>query len=355
MAFAGIEFSERGGGGVALICSEWLTPRKRHCFWPPIKSSFQFEKALIKRIPTNEQDWAQYEVSRCFFETDDFPKEKQKKTEFTSKVASDEDLNEVDYPIKRKISVVRRFYDSDDEDEGCKKTILQRPPQIKLMVNIEFAAVQSISLLKNCSSSISSPSTSSFIINEYDSDDILSKGMSDENSCNLEFNNNVIDCDKSKISTLSNVVEASVVPKEQNTLILKEHKILNSKPNTQRHQSFEPPLDILVGLPLRTVEDVLSLEKYLSNGDNLSALVSYLSTLGGRDLTNKTNIILRCLLTNEVAQLYSYRGTRLGKRALSTLNLKTVVVRAVQTGCSATENDVCSNIKVWLNHARGQN
>ncbi|KAF5292773.1 hypothetical protein FQA39_LY13818 [Lamprigera yunnana] len=120
---------------------------------------------------------------------------------------------------------------------------------------------------------------------------------------------------------------------------------------TQEGRS-KPEGNIPVGLPLRTVEDVLSLEKYLSNGDNLSALVSYLSTLGGRDLTNKTNIIFRSLLTNEVAQLYSYRGTGLAKRALSTLNLKTVVVRAVQTGCSATENDVCSNIKVWLKHTR---
>ncbi|KAF5277657.1 hypothetical protein FQA39_LY06150 [Lamprigera yunnana] len=261
----------------------------------------------------------QYEVSRCYFETDAFHKAKQKikKAEFTSEVASDVDLNEVDYPIKRKRSVVRRFYDSDDEDEGCKKTILQRPPQIKVSKQEAAACsvVQSISLPKNCSSSISSPSTLSFIIIEYDSDDILSKGMSDENSYNLEFINN----------------------------ILKELKILNSKPNTQRHQSFEPPLDISVGLPLRTVEDVLSLEKYLSHGDNLSALVSYLSTLGGRDLTNKTNIILTSLLTNEVAQLYSYRGTRLGKRALSTFNLKAVVLCAVQTGCSATENDVCSN------------
>ncbi|KAF5291931.1 hypothetical protein FQA39_LY14163 [Lamprigera yunnana] len=130
------------------------------------------------------------------------------------------------------------------------------------MVNIELAAVQSISLPKNCSSSISSPSTSSFRINEYDSDDILSEGMSDENSYNLEFNNNVIDCDRSKISTPSNdkLLKLLLFLKEQNTQILKELKILNSKPNTQRHQSFEPPLDIPVGLPLRTVEDVLSLE-----------------------------------------------------------------------------------------------
>ncbi|KAF5280837.1 hypothetical protein FQA39_LY17950 [Lamprigera yunnana] len=253
----------------------------------------------------------------------DFHKAKQKikKAEFTSEVASDEDQNEVDYTIKRKRSVVRRFYDSDDEDEGCKKTILQRPPQIKVSKQEAAArsAVQSISLPKNCYSSISSPSTSSFIINEYDSDDILSKGMSDENSCNFEFNNNVIDCDRSKISTPSND-KLRLFLKEQNTQILKELKILNSKPNTQRHQSFEPPLDIPVGLPLRTVEDVRSLEK--------------------------------SLLTNAAAELYSYRGTCLGKKALSTLNLKTVVVRAVQTGCSATENDVYSNIKVWLKHVK---
>ncbi|KAF5301232.1 hypothetical protein FQA39_LY10818 [Lamprigera yunnana] len=218
MAFTGIEFSERGGGGVALICSEWLTPRKRYCFWPPIKSSVQFEKALVKRIPTNEQDWTQYEVSRCFFETGIYG----------------------------------------------------------VYVNVfSQLAMQSISLPKNCSSSISFPSTSSFMIHEYDSDDVLSKGMSDENSCNLEFNNNVIDCDRSKISTPSNdkLLKLLLFLKEQNTQILKELKILNSKPNTQRHQSFEPPLDIPVGLPLRKVEDVLSLENYLSNGDNLSALV----------------------------------------------------------------------------------
>ncbi|KAF5279583.1 hypothetical protein FQA39_LY18276 [Lamprigera yunnana] len=174
-----------------------------------------------------------------FLRLDDFHKAKQKikKAEFTSEVASDENQNEVDYPIKRKRSVVRRFYDSDDEDEGCKKTILQRPPQIKVSKQEAAArsAVQSISLPKNCSPSISSPSTSSFIINEYDSDDILSKGMSDENLCNLEFNNNVIDCDRSKISTPSNdkLLKLLLFLKEQNTPILKELKILNSKPNIQ--------------------------------------------------------------------------------------------------------------------------
>ncbi|KAF5284398.1 hypothetical protein FQA39_LY17073 [Lamprigera yunnana] len=294
MAFTGIESSERGGGGVALICSEWLTLRKRHCFWPPIKSSVQFEKALIKRMPINEQDWMQYEVSRCFFETDDFHKAK--------KILKKQNLHQRWLVMKTRMKLITQ----------------SREKEVWfLMVNIEFAAVQSISFVNK--------STLSFIINEYDSDDILSK-------------------DK--------LLKLLLFLKEQNTQILKELKILNSKPNTQRHQSFEPPLDIPIGLPLRTVEDVVSLEKYLSNGANLSALVSYLSTLGGRDFTHKTNIILRSLLTNEVAQLYSYRGTRLGKRALSTLNLKTVVVRAVQTGCSATENDVCFNIKVWLKHAK---
>ncbi|KAF5272725.1 hypothetical protein FQA39_LY07752 [Lamprigera yunnana] len=139
-------------------------------------------------------------------------------------------LHKIDIPV----SVRFGFHDRPDRN-----TI----PAL-LMVNIEFAAVQSISLPKNCSSSISSPSTSSFIKNEYDSDDILSKGMSDENSCHLEFNNNVIDCGRSKISTPSNdkLLKLLLFLKEQNTQILKE-----------------PPLDIPVGLPLRTMEDVLSL------------------------------------------------------------------------------------------------
>lgn len=69
MSFTGVEFSAESGGGVALVCSHWLTPRKKECFWPPVKTNLHYDKCLTKCATPNENYWKLYSVSRCFFET----------------------------------------------------------------------------------------------------------------------------------------------------------------------------------------------------------------------------------------------------------------------------------------------
>jgi len=67
MAFVGIEFGSCGGG-VALVHSSWLTPRKQEVFWPPFKQQSQFNKALTKGTSPEESTWQLYPVKRSFFE-----------------------------------------------------------------------------------------------------------------------------------------------------------------------------------------------------------------------------------------------------------------------------------------------
>lgn len=69
--FVGIEFDEKNGGGVALIHSNWLTPRKREVWWPPFKQQEHYERSLKKGESPNE-NWLLYPVERTFFEEGKF-------------------------------------------------------------------------------------------------------------------------------------------------------------------------------------------------------------------------------------------------------------------------------------------
>lgn len=55
---------------------------------------------------------------------------------------------------------------------------------------------------------------------------------------------------------------------------------------------------------------------------------SFLSTLGGSNITAQSNKILRYLLTNELACNYNFVGQRQNnKTAFSNLKLKSVIIR----------------------------
>lgn len=63
--FIGIEFND---GTVALVHKCWLTPRKKHSFWPPYRQQKQYWQALrMGEEPTD--NWKLHEVTRSFFET----------------------------------------------------------------------------------------------------------------------------------------------------------------------------------------------------------------------------------------------------------------------------------------------
>lgn len=64
MAYTGVEFVD--DGSVALVCTEWFTPRKRQVFWPPFRTQDQYDKVL-KKLQTPDDTWTLYAVKRSFF------------------------------------------------------------------------------------------------------------------------------------------------------------------------------------------------------------------------------------------------------------------------------------------------
>ncbi|CAH2016561.1 unnamed protein product [Acanthoscelides obtectus] len=56
--------------------------------------------------------------------------------------------------------------------------------------------------------------------------------------------------------------------------------------------------------------------------------ILYISKLGRHDITNRTNIILRRLIFDNLAVRYNYLGTRQEKKAFKTSFLNKVVIRA---------------------------
>ncbi|KAF5286257.1 hypothetical protein FQR65_LT12741 [Abscondita terminalis] len=112
------------------------------------------------------------------------------------------------------------------------------------------------------------------------------------------------------------------------------------------------PRDFPTNLPLIDLNALECVEEYLKKIECFSKLVSFLSSLGGKDITNTTNNILRHILSNEVACSYSYFGKRSNKKAFANLGIKRAVIDAVKSNFPpAKEKDIEDVIKVWLKHS----
>lgn len=54
--FTLIQFDDNDGANLAVVSTNWLTPRKKEVFWPPYKNNTSFNKALKKHEEVNEEE-----------------------------------------------------------------------------------------------------------------------------------------------------------------------------------------------------------------------------------------------------------------------------------------------------------
>ncbi|CAH1106750.1 unnamed protein product [Psylliodes chrysocephalus] len=124
-----IQFDETGDNSVAVVDENWLTPLKRQVYWPPLKDTRIFRRALAEHQEVDSEIWKVYGVKKIFFQTDDIEKafRKEKEAQNFSDI-NDTDDNASNRPTKR---IIRRVIltDSDDSDEESRYS---RPPQIKI-------------------------------------------------------------------------------------------------------------------------------------------------------------------------------------------------------------------------------
>lgn len=65
--FVLVEFD--GEGELAIVRTNWLTPRRKEVYWPNVKKQNIFDKLLFDNCTPNYENWKLYAIRRCLFET----------------------------------------------------------------------------------------------------------------------------------------------------------------------------------------------------------------------------------------------------------------------------------------------
>ncbi|XP_018575572.1 uncharacterized protein LOC108914280 [Anoplophora glabripennis] len=300
------------------------------------KQQSQFNKAIKKGEKVDPETWKLYNVARCFYSSDDFEKicGKLKECEITSDIQSDVDDNATSVRVRNRIPNRKYIEVASDEDDNISESQLIRPPRIARKLDNP------------------SPCTS------RSSSSILTSQTIKENLCpgnkNILFHrtgDTTLSTDKENIEKLIQLQERNIELlmhiKEQNKQIL----ATISKQEKTREKSSLP--DLPVKFPVDTNNNLKILDEILrENTEIADCLCSYLSSLGGKDATNRTNRILKYILSDEVAKNYNFYGKRTEKEAFCHLTLCSIIVQSVKISHSGTsDKDVEDIIKVWLKHA----
>ncbi|XP_031357213.1 uncharacterized protein LOC116181090 isoform X1 [Photinus pyralis] len=390
MAYVGVEFDQEERGFVAIVSDKWLTPSKQHTYWPNYTTQYDYDKSLHRgELPVIDK-WQHTKLARIFFETDDYntAQRKIKLAEELSDVATDHEqtttnksTTSVCEKSKRKRVAPRRLYDDVDESDCSieEENILPKPPRISIEGRNNYNSNQILdtnpeSLPLRRSSSKTSKSIGSVQSNlspQHSSTFLRDKELStprstlSSRSCSSasstitlieeqqgsSFQSNPSTGKKRRALTDETIIDLFSCIKEQNKQILAWiQKQSNSSSESQINQNQDLPFV----LPITKSADLATTETCIKEKEIFNLLVSHLSRLGGKDVTSKTNNMMRQLLSNDLATKYSFMGSRQEKKAFNDLLVKTAVVRAVQRSCTSTvvsDDQVHTAIKIWLKHA----
>ncbi|XP_064458910.1 uncharacterized protein LOC135369208 [Ornithodoros turicata] len=113
------------------------------------------------------------------------------------------------------------------------------------------------------------------------------------------------------------------------------------------------PLGALIKQPFASSEDFEQFDSSLSEERKL-LLAQELVCIGGNDVGHATRNILAYMLTNRVAEEYSWFGQK-GKKKFCTLHAPLVIFEAIRMNrkfSGATRTEVECSIKSWLRHAK---
>ncbi|GBN44476.1 hypothetical protein AVEN_26442-1, partial [Araneus ventricosus] len=105
-----------------------------------------------------------------------------------------------------------------------------------------------------------------------------------------------------------------------------------------------------IKLPCESLEDVNKLEEWLTNEDNVKALIVNLSILGGKKTPNTVRRILEKLFTNKVAVYFNWTG-KYKKCALKDLTITKIIpetVRRNRNTATATDDEIYGVMASWF-------
>ncbi|CAG0892468.1 unnamed protein product [Darwinula stevensoni] len=124
-------------------------------------------------------------------------------------------------------------------------------------------------------------------------------------------------------------------------------------PRPQEPQSIVNTLNL--ALPIITLEDFHLIDERLNSPDVRESMVETLALIGGHNLADCTNRILRALLSNELASQMSIHGRKLNKIPFIKTNFFELVFDAVRRNprlTNPTQKDYEEKLGKWLKNAQ---
>ncbi|XP_011688854.1 PREDICTED: uncharacterized protein LOC105450618 [Wasmannia auropunctata] len=361
---------------VEAVPSGWIEHNK--CYWP----SFKYEQiiAAIRKNVERNTCWPSYDVITFRNSTyDDYnmARLKTKKAECTS------DLNsEVEKNAKRKRLKNRLYESSDDTDDSDKESSVRtKQKEIKegKIVNKKVALIQSsseesdefestlskppqitetINIKKNLNSntkgSEQTPSTSTHNLQNNTND--ICKDAFFSNAPHLFTDNNDNAKYFKEIIRQQSYFKTQLWQMADDLRKIKDAIITGNlmRQNQDNQRQNEKSIYHSFDLPLKTVEDIEeAVEQFLKIKENFKRSTTDTCSIGGTSPYNFIKRNLCRLISNELAQKYSWLGAKLKRKFCNLQITKMLLAAGIEYSNSTyTEIELEKSIQKWLKRAK---
>ncbi|KAK4873188.1 hypothetical protein RN001_015217 [Aquatica leii] len=275
MEYAVVSFVEKEGS-FSEIPTNWLTEENTMCWWPKSKAAASF---MTRKAMPDYSSWTKHRVVVQGF----YPnlERARRVAEFDSSSADEEIRNQ-----KRKIRKPKMIYPTvTTDEESSRSSVLTPPPQPITHLSVHELDLSDVPIITQ---------------EQFDSGDA---DINQFENIQTETNEIPYTLESEKIYEMLISINLHVKSVDERL------KKMEFRQNGQ-HINLEMANTFTDTLPITNLEAVEKFEELLSNKPNNQAFITFMHGIGGRNIKENINRMLKTCFTNEMATRCSWLGQR---------------------------------------------
>uniref|UniRef100_A0A1Y1KAW5 DUF4806 domain-containing protein n=1 Tax=Photinus pyralis TaxID=7054 RepID=A0A1Y1KAW5_PHOPY len=352
------------GDGLALVATMWLDRNNNTCIYPTHLPQNRINKAVEEQLlPSGEETWQEYPVIRIFGTSESYERgiRKLRLAETTSNIEDTDDTTNIEAnnrAKKRRREMAKRKYSSDDHTETDETESLEHlpsfpdPPSLRRdlhMKKLQEKPSSSCSTPRSTPTLIhrNSPISQSFLNETPQMRATLKKSTSTASPSTMTTSEIASENEFRRLvlSKLNNIIQ-KIGQIEERLTSIEQWKIHATEDGSVSEEEDTE-------LPLQNLTDLNHFEQKLKDLLFFKKMINMLKRCGGgSDVNSITTRILRQILSNSLAQQFSWAGFK-GKSSFKDLRMAKLLIKTVRT----MKNDVTDDLIVeagskWLAQAK---
>nr|XP_012217761.1 PREDICTED: uncharacterized SDCCAG3 family protein-like [Linepithema humile]XP_012217769.1 PREDICTED: uncharacterized SDCCAG3 family protein-like [Linepithema humile] len=367
--------------GIQIIPDNWIIENETLAYWPKVKTNKDFD-TLVRTRSSIKDNWTLEPIKAILYKTDSFlnAKVKLKKAEYQSDV--DSPYNTDEKKKQRRDHAKVQFTSDNESDEEqirerktnvkLKKKLPPLPPvpiamsskatSISNNICSNISDVTKINVLNNSCSVVSAATHSKSHVSNNSSPFVdINKTLS-SNSRSQKLDISVLSSNNDKemnqeIHQILKIVQNLKISMNGltslNREIIERLDVLEKNSESLQVQSVLDEHNTLVEVfPIKTANSLKEVETKIENNSAFKGkLVKSLTQVTSADIKKTIRNILHYLITDEMAQDYSWLGQRC-KTAFQNLEISKILTLVKIRHEDATYEQISSVVAEWLKHAK---